>query len=271
MNELKDHEFNLIRDFIKKNFGINLSDEKKSFIYSRLRKVLADGGFETFEAYYKQLINDQSGEMVVHFIDKVTTNHTFFMRESDHFDYFSDTVIPYIEETYVAKKDVRVWCAASSSGEEPYTLQMILYDHFKNKREWNTDLLATDISASILKKAVSGNYPAQSLEALPPEWKKHYFIKNADNTFTVADEIKKRVIYRKFNLMTEQFPFKKPFQAIFCRNVMIYFDMETRENLVNKLYNLTESGGYLFIGHSESLSQLDTRFKYIKPAIYRKP
>ncbi|MBR1442514.1 MAG: protein-glutamate O-methyltransferase CheR [Firmicutes bacterium] len=269
MEQITDKEFNMIRDYIKKNYGISLGDEKKSLIYSRLRFVLIEKGFENFTQYYDYLISDKTGEASLVFIDKITTNHTFFMREVEHFYYFRDTVLPYLEET-VKDKDIRIWCAASSSGEEPYTLQMIMNDYFKGKSGWNHELLATDISSNVLVKAVKGIYTNEQIKPLDENWKKNYFKKYDNNSVTVCDEIKSKVTYRKFNLMETKLPFKKPFDVIFCRNVMIYFDTETRKALVERMYDASKEGAYLFIGHSESLNNIGTRYKYVMPATYRK-
>ncbi len=269
MRDITDKEFVQMRDYIKANFGINLNDEKRSLLYSRLRSVLAEKGFEDFTTYFNYLLEDKTGQAMVKFIDKVTTNHTFFMRETDHFDYLTSTVLPYIEEKYSAQKDLRLWCAACSSGEEAYTLQILLQEHFKNKG-WNTQILATDISSNVLTKAYKGVYTNESISVLPKEWRDRYFKPYDSNNSVISDDIKKNILFRRINLMDKQFPFNKKFQVIFCRNVMIYFDNETRDALVEKFYNLVEDGGYLFIGHSESLNHTRTKFKYVKPAAYRK-
>ncbi len=271
MKEITDKEFSLIRDYIKKNFGISLGAEKKSLIYSRLRTVLQANNLETFTEYYEYLINDKTGKAVEKFIDKVTTNHTFFMRETDHFDYLRDKALPYIYENFKDTKDLRLWCAGCSSGEESYTLQMIVKDFFENKEpKWDTQMLATDISTNVLEKAINGIYPTENINTLPDKWKTKYFDKYDESQSIVKDFIKKEIIYRRFNLMEQKFSFKKPFQIIFCRNVMIYFDDNTRNELVTKFYESTVKGGYLFIGHSESLNRSGTQYKYIMPAVYKK-
>jgi chemotaxis protein methyltransferase CheR len=270
MKEITEKEFNTLRTYIKDTFGISLGNEKKSLIYSRLRTVLQELGMDNFTDYYKYLVGDKSGQAAIKFIDKVTTNHTFFMRETDHFDFFRDKALPYVEETYT-NNDLRLWCAGCSSGEESYTLKFIIEDHFsKCKAKWNTEILATDISTQVLDKAIHGVYPNDSVETLPDAWRKKYFDTFDGTHKIVKQEIKNSITYRKFNLMMDKFPFKKPFQIIFCRNVMIYFDNETRDTLVKKFYDLTEPGGYLFIGHSESLNHTDTKYKYVMPALYRK-
>ncbi|MCL2708041.1 MAG: protein-glutamate O-methyltransferase CheR [Defluviitaleaceae bacterium] len=271
MKDITDREFALLRDYIKINFGINLGDEKKSLIYSRLRTTLLELGFDDFTQYYDYLVGDKTQQAVVRFIDKVTTNHTFFMREVDHFDYFRETVLPYIEDAHRQEKDLRLWCAACSSGEESNTLQMIVQDYFKGRPDrWNTQILATDISTQVLDKAVMSVYLDESLVSLPERWRKDYFAKYDATHSAVKDEIKSQIVYRKFNLMETKLPFKRKFQVIFCRNVMIYFDNKTRDDLVKRFYDATEQGGYLFIGHSESLNHTATQYKYIMPAVYRK-
>ncbi|MDR1532696.1 MAG: protein-glutamate O-methyltransferase CheR [Clostridiales bacterium] len=271
MRDITEKEFHQIRDYIKRSVGISLGEEKKSLIYSRLRSTLQEKGFDDFSEYYEYLINDKSGDAVISFINKVTTNHTFFMREVDHFDFFRDTVLPYIAQTFSREKDLRLWCAGCSSGEEPYTLQMIIQDFFRSFDEkWNTEILATDISSSVLQKATKGAYTNESISPLPESWRKTYFEKLDDTNSVIVNSLKKEITFRKFNLMEEKFPFKRPFQVIFCRNVMIYFDNETRNTLVEKFYQATEQGGYLFIGHSESLNHTPTAYKYVMPAVYRK-
>jgi chemotaxis protein methyltransferase CheR len=268
---MTDKEFNLLRDFAKNQFGISLNDEKKSLVYSRLRTTLIEKGFDTFTEYYEYLTHDKTDNAVTVFIDKVTTNHTFFMREVDHFDYFRDTVLPFIAETWGKQKDLRIWCAGCSSGEEPNTLQMIIQDYFKAKNEkWDTQLLATDISTQMLDKAVMSIYSSESIATIPERWRKEYFKPYDAVNQAVAEDIKKHIVYRRFNLMDDRYPFKKPFQVIFCRNVMIYFDNKTRDEVVEKFYNMTEQGGYLFIGHSESLNHTGTKYKYTMPAVYRR-
>ena len=271
MIEITDAEFIKIRDYIKSNYGISLSDEKKTLVSSRLRTTLTDLGFDSFSKYFEYLMKDKSGNSVITFVDKITTNHTFFMRETDHFDYYRDIVLPDILHLWGDQKDLRLWCAASSSGEEPVTLQIISQEFFKNQSgNWNTEILATDLSTQILDRAVAGIYATESLVDLPQQWQKEYF-KRVDNDFSkVSDGIRSKITYRRLNLM-DSFSFKKRLQVIFCRNVMIYFDSQTRDAVVRKFYEIIEPGGYLFIGHSESISNTGSGFEYIKPAVYRKP
>lgn len=270
MITITDKEFIQLSQFIHKNYGIHLKEEKKALVMGRLHNVLQQEGFNSFTDYYNYVESDSSGKAVITLIDKITTNHTFFMRETDHFYYFRDKVLPYLSNV-VADNDLRIWCAASSSGEESYTLAMVLDEFFgNNKMLWDTKILATDISEKVLDIAKKGIYSSERIASLPSHWKLNYFKKYDDENSILIEKIKNDVIYRKFNLMDAIFPFKKKFHTIFCRNVMIYFDNETKNQLVNKLYDQMEYGGYLFIGHSESLNREATRFKYVMPAVYRK-
>lgn len=270
MINITDKEFNLLSEFIQNNYGIHLKKEKQTLVTGRLHKVLNELGFDNFTDYYRYLNTDKTGEAVAVLVDKITTNHTFFMREADHFIFFRDQVLPYLKSS-IKNNDLRVWCAASSTGEEPYTLAMTIADFFEGDfTAWDTKVLATDLSQVALDSAKKGVYGIDRIQELPLSWKSKYFTKYDAENMIVKDKIKQEVIYRRFNLVDEVFPFKKKFHVIFCRNVMIYFDVKTKETLINKMYDLLEVGGYLFIGHSESLNRDTTAFKYIRPAVYRK-
>jgi len=267
---ITDKEFTQLGEYIKRNYGIRLGPEKKALVIGRLNHVLAQKGFDNFTEFFEYVMTDATGNEAVALIDKITTNHTYFMREAAHFHYFQNSVLPHLKTT-VKDKDLRIWSAGCSSGEEPYTLAMLIDEFFGvGKAEWDTDILATDISGRALERAATGVYANADIASLPERWKKYYFRSLDGETSVVTDKIRSSVIFRKFNLMETVFPFKRKFHVIFCRNVMIYFDNHTKNQLVNKFYQLTEPGGYLFIGHSESLNREETPYKYIMPAVYRK-
>jgi chemotaxis protein methyltransferase CheR len=269
MIKITEKEFRQLADFIRANYGIHLKKEKQMLVVGRLQQVLKEAGFTNFTDYFNYIISDKTGDAVIKLINKITTNHTFFMREADHFFYFRDKVLPFLKST-VKDKDLRIWCAGCSTGEESYTLAMIIDEFFGNEKIWwDTKILATDISEKALNIARKGVYSNERIASLPPHWKINYFKKIDRNRSVIVDKIRDEVIYRKFNLM-DAFPFKKKFHTIFCRNVMIYFNDETKDELVNKFYNHMEYGGYLFIGHSESLNRSTSKFNYIMPAVYRK-
>jgi chemotaxis protein methyltransferase CheR len=263
-------EFEQLSAYIKANYGIYLKPEKETLVIGRLQNELIQKGFKNFSEYYDYVIKDNTGMAVSTLLDKITTNHTFFMREADHFAYFKEVVLPYFASR-VTDRDLRIWCAGCSSGEEPYTLAMILDEFFgRDKLYWDTKVLATDISNKVLEEARKGIYSNKEMETLPAKWRINHTIKQDSENSVFTEKLRSEVIFRKFNLMETVFPFKKKFHVIFCRNVMIYFDEKTKNTLVNKYYDLLEVGGYLFIGHSESLNREETRFKYVQPAVYRK-
>jgi chemotaxis protein methyltransferase CheR len=267
---ISNKEFSQLAAYIKANYGINLKEEKKTLVTGRLYNVLMQHGFADFSEYYEYILADKTGDAITTLINKITTNHTYFMREVDHFQYFKNYVLPYLSKT-VKDKDLRIWSAGCSSGEEPYTLSMIIDEYFgSDKLLWDSKVLATDISSKVLEEASKGIYRNEDIGTLPSHWKMSYFNRSDNENSVIANKIKNEVIFRKFNLMESTFPFKRKFHVIFCRNVMIYFDAQTKRELVNKFYDCMEYGGYLFIGHSESLNREETKFKYIMPAVYRK-
>lgn len=270
MITITEKEFMQLSRYIKDNYGINLKEEKKMLVIGRLHNELAEHNFESFSQYYQYIISDKSGKAISTLVNKITTNHTYFMRESNHFDYLREKALPYLMNS-VKDRDLRIWSAGCSSGEEAYTLAMILDEFFQKERLWwDKKLLATDISDKVLEIARNGVYHKEQIAPLPDKWKNDYLKKHNEDSFAFVDKIKNEVIYRKFNLMENVFPFKKKFHVIFCRNVMIYFDNNTKRELIRKFYDNMDYGGYLFIGHSESLNGENMGFKYVMPSVYRK-
>ena len=270
---LTDKELGLISELVYRKFGIKLDERKRALIIGRLQKILRQKGFSTFEQYYDYVNSDPSGQALITLIDRISTNHTFFYREQDHFDFFRSTVIPQMVEFLGRRKrkDLRIWCPGCSSGEEPYTLAMLLLDAFGAEIErWDPGILATDVAIGPLEKAIAGVYSDENVSHLPKPFRLKYFAKLKDGNWEVKERVKKLVLFRRLNLMRSDFPFKGKFQVIFCRNVMIYFDKPTRDILVRKYARYTEPGGYLFIGHSESLGRSNLSYRYIRPAVYRK-
>lgn len=273
MMTISDKEFNDLRDLIHKRFGINLTEQKRSLLVGRLQKLMRSLNLSSFADYYQYLVNDKSEQALGELVDLISTNHTYFNRESDHFNYFYQTALPAV----VAKlrqqnrKDLRIWCAGCSTGEEPYTLLMLMMEYLGNDySSWDAGILATDISDRALTIARAGVYSADRVEQLPANLRNKYFSSAGSGELAVVEKIKREATFRRFNLMNTSFPFKKPFQIIFCRNVMIYFDQPTRDALVGRYHQFTEPGGYLFIGHSETLGRSQTRYNYLQPALYQK-
>jgi chemotaxis protein methyltransferase CheR len=270
MVEITENEFKKLADYIQLNYGIFLKNEKQSLLNARLANVVEQNNFKSFSEYYDYVVSDASGLATSILIDKVTTNYTYFMREPDHFKYMNNVALPYFERK-ITDYDLRIWSAGCSTGEEPYTIAIVLEEYFKNKKEWDKKILATDISTQVMEVAKKGCYDGKQIELLPPIWKLNYFTKVNSAAFAINESIKKEVVFRKQNLIQNfSFQFRKKFHIIFCRNVMIYFDKKTRDALVNNFYDMTEPGGYLFIGHTESLDKEATKYRYVAPAIYRK-
>lgn len=267
MIRLTDQEFNFIVNFMKSNYGINLIN-KRQLIESRMNNTLTQKNFKSFSEYF-EVIKGQNKEEIALLINKLTTNHTYFMREPQHFNFLKNTVLPY-HEKHNSKRDIRIWSAGCSSGEEAYTTVMITKDYFgSNAVNWDTTILATDISTQAMAQAQSKIYDEESLKDIPASYKTKYFKKRADDLYDLSDAVRKEVVFKVFNLM-DKFVYKKPFDIIFCRNVMIYFDQKTKNELINKFYDALAPGGYLFIGHSESIQKETTKFRYIQPSIYQK-
>lgn len=273
MVRLTDKEFNDIRKIVYDNFGINLTDQKRSLVVGRLLKLLKSYGLNSFQEYFDYIKSDTSGRAMGELINRISTNHTFFFREKEHFDFFKNIALPEIESRQKKgfKNDLRIWCAGCSYGDEPYTYIIVMLEYFKAKYSlWDAGLLATDISEPALSAAQKGIYSNERIRLVPPELKHKYFQKIQEDEWAVSDRLKSEITFRRLNLMNPSFPFKKQFDIISCRNVMIYFDQPTRDALVKKFYEHTTPGGYLFIGHSETLRSDSCPYEYIKPAIYRK-
>lgn len=264
MIQLTDQEFHELVAFIQSNFGIDLS-KKRLLIEARMYSVLCEKKMENFTEYFN-LIRRDSNELNT-MLNKLTTNHTYFMREPSHFDYLKNVILPQQEKTNKTH-NLRIWSAGCSTGEEAYTAVMTMKDYFGRNSGWDYRMLATDISMHVLESAQAGVYSAESLKNLPASWENLYFSKSGE-TYLLSDEVKREVIFKRLNLM-EDFHFQNQFDLIFCRNVMIYFRQETKNELVRKFYNVLKPGGYLFIGHSETIQRDAADFKYIEPSIYQK-
>ena len=273
---LSNKEFELFRGLIYKTSGINLTGSKKELVKARLSKRLTKTGIGSFEQYYKFVTrHDKNGEELVHLLDSISTNKTDFFREGKHFDFLNTKLLPDLIQKKEKEKNktIRVWCAASSSGEEPYTLAITILNHINPNDGWNIKILATDISTKILQRAIKGIYTKDSLKGISPAIVSAHFkrvVIDKSNCFQAKDHLKEIITFRRFNLMAPNFPFRNPFDFIFCRNVMIYFDTETQHKLILKFYNCLPKDGYLFIGHSETLAKKTHGFKYTQPAVYQK-
>jgi len=254
--------------YMKDIYGINLA-QKLSLVEGRLWNVIRQKGFHSLREYFEFVVADRTGTEAKTLVTRLTTNYTYFMREDQHYTFLTSVILPELCPG-LRSKDLRIWSAGCSSGEEPYTTAMVLDDYFgAGKASWDCKVLATDISPQVLEMAHEAVYPEDRLKNLPDSWKLKYFTKEPGDQFRIKPFLKNEVIFRPFNLM-EPFPFRKPFHVIFCRNVMIYFDKPTRDGLIERYYDALVPGGYLFIGLSETVDKAGTRFDFVKPSIYRR-
>lgn len=266
--KITDSEFKEIVFFMKSNYGINLS-AKRTLVAGRLENFLIQNGYKSYQEYIDKVKGDKSGKEAKTLINYLTTNHTYFWREPVHFEFMKNVALPQLAQREQRSKSLRIWSAASSTGEEPYTIIMVLKEFFKLQRGWDTRILATDISTRALDKAKNGIYLKEQLESLPNNWGRTYFESYSEEECRVKTEIRNEATFRSLNLM-EPFPFRYKFHIIFLRNVMIYFEEETKRKLVNKMYDVLDDGGYLFIGSTEMINKSATKLKYIQPSIYQK-
>lgn len=269
MLTISEQDFQLLASFVQKNYGINLL-QKKSLIENRLYSTVLSMGYKSFTDYVQHIVSNRIPADIEVMLNRLTTNYTYFMRESEHFDFFRDTILPWLAQT---RKDriMSIWSAGCSSGEEPYTISMIIKEFLGARASlWDTRVLATDISQNMLSHAARADYPEEALNNVPDAWKQRYFVPGeAPGRFAVAPAIRSNVIFKPFNLM-DPIRFRSKFDVIFCRNVMIYFDAPTRESLIRRFYDATNPKGYLLIGHSESLNKTASLYRYLKPATYQK-
>ncbi len=271
--QITDAEFNQLRGFVKHHFGISLSDKKKKMVIGRLQRVLRNGGFASFKAYFDAELKNPSKDALQLLANRISTNYTYFNREPEHFDFLHSHIYPWIraKNRGESRKRLRMWCAASSTGQEPYMLAITQHEYFgPDLRQWDAGLLATDISENALAAARSGVYDAEEVEPLPVVLRKKYMQQEVNGDFSVKPNVKRDVTFRKFNLMTPVFPFKTRFDVIFCRNVMIYFEAETRTEVVGRMHQHLMPEGYLVISQSESLGRAGHLFHYIQPGVYRR-
>lgn len=267
---MTDEEFQRISRFIKSRYGIDMS-RKKELVQGRLESHICAEGFSNYNEYMNTVEMDCTGRRERGLVNVLTTNHTFFMREFEHFEYLKAKVLPELKRKEEKKKDLRIWCGAASTGQEPYMLAMLMKDFFALEHElWDTKILATDVDTQALQRAVEGRYGAEQVECLPEIWRRR-FLRTTDGggTFEVTQEIKDEILFRQFNLM-DDFLFKRKLHIVFLRNVMIYFDKETKQQLIQKVYDVMEPGGYLFIGRTETIDRGSTPFELIQPSIFRK-
>jgi chemotaxis protein methyltransferase CheR len=269
MPTLKESEFEKICQLAYDHFGIDLRNGKQGLVAARLGKKLRELGLKSFQAYYDHVKADKSGAALTSMVDVLTTNHTSFFREPKHFELLRKTILPAL----LARSTVHIWSAACSSGEEPYSIAMSLLEESPREAAAKIRIKATDISTRVLEKAKAGVYAADRLAGIPAPMLQRYMAREpADSTGALRfkHEVRSMIDFGHLNLMGP-LPHGYRCSVIFCRNIMIYFDKPTQQRLVARLTEHLEDGGYLLIGHSESLNNIAHGLTYVCPATYRKP
>jgi chemotaxis protein methyltransferase CheR len=269
-NELGDNEFSLFRDIIFKESGINLTERKKSLMHSRMMRRLRALNIDNYKMYYEYLNKNYQDE-VINLINCITTNKTEFFRESKHFEFLRKVVFPEFEKRN--ENRIRIWSAGCSTGEEPYSIAITVAEYFRNRPMPDIKILATDIDTDVLNKGISGTYKQENLEGVEGNLLHTYFLKGKGGNsglYLVKESIKKMVTFKRLNLLAEIYPMKGQFDIIFCRNVIIYFDKNTKDRLIEKFHEYLADGGYFFAGHSESLTNRSGKYYLIGNTIYCK-
>ncbi|WP_312615231.1 protein-glutamate O-methyltransferase CheR [Oscillibacter sp.] len=265
--EISDGDFRRLVNFIQQHYGIDLS-KKRQLISGRLSYTVKAKGYSGFGPFIDQVLEKQDPGDIELVINKLTTNYTFFMREQEHFNFFRNTILPDVVKRRQGQRMLSIWSAGCASGEEPYTISMYVKDFLgPEAAHWDTRVLATDISRQALDKAQKGVYALP--DTIPGSWKSKFFLPSGEEgQYQVAPVIRDNVIFRTFNLM-DPIRFRLKFDVIFCRNVMIYFNQQTKDELLARFCEATEPGGYLLIGHSETMGR-NPGYRYLAPATFQK-
>ncbi len=265
---LTEQEYALFQRLIHQVTGISLSESKQPLLVGRLQKRLRHYELSSFSQYYRMITSGEHPEELQMMLDLITTNETYFFREPKHFAFLRDEVLPQARR---GAKPFRVWSAASSSGEEAYSIAMVLADYLP-ERNW--EIVGTDISTQVLEKARLGHYPLERVEGIPEKYLKRFCrkgVRSQAGTFLIDAELRKHVQFQHLNLTLPITASLGMFDVVFLRNVMIYFDMDTKRKVIHHLLPYLQPGGHLIIGHSETLSGLNTDLVTVRPTIYRKP
>lgn len=272
--KLSDEDFKRLSEFIYTEYGIKMPPVKKIMLQSRLQKRLRELEITNFKEYVDYVFSKEGQDNeIIHMIDVVSTNKTDFYREAVHFEFLSNVVIPEYGEHTHFRYPLKIWSAGCSSGEEPYTIAIVLSECKEKYPNLEFHILGTDISTRILRQAIDAIYKENRVEGIPMSILKKYFLRSKDRTnptVRLVPEIRKRVSFMRLNLMDPVYSVNETFDVIFCRNVLIYFDRNTQEIVINKLCGKLKTGGYFFLGHSESITGMTVPLKQIKPTIFIK-
>lgn len=263
-------QFTWFRTFIQEQTGISLSDGKQTLVTGRLQSMVREWDTGDFAGLMSRLRRDPPKKMMLDFVNRITTNHTYFHRESTHYELLRDLCLPDVRTMCGPERDLRLWCAAASTGQEPYELAMVLREYFGTEYgRWQAGVLGTDIAEAALRFAMEGVYEASDVERLPTAYQRH-FRPTKDGRMQASAALREDVLFRRYNLIEPNYRFRHPFHVIFCRNVLIYFDERIKARVVDQLVSCLEPGGYLFVGHTESLGRKRPGLETVAPSVYRK-
>jgi chemotaxis protein methyltransferase CheR len=268
---LTDAQFNRIRQLVREHTGISLSEAKRQLVYGRLSRRLRALKLDSF-AEYLELLEQAVPEELEEFTNAITTNLTSFFREPHHFEYLASDVLPKIVARDTGVRRARIWCCAASTGEEPYSIAMVLREAQDLLNGWDVKLLATDLDSAVLAHASAGIYTAERFNSMSGARMSRFFRKGAGEhagRYRAQEELRKLITFKQLNLMQE-WPVRGPFDAIFCRNVIIYFDKETQRVLFERMAALQRPGDMLFLGHSESLYRVSDKYELVGRTVYRR-
>lgn len=271
MELLDDQEFSIVQGVALQYFGLEVTANKRTMLSRRIKLFARSMGMGTAGQAVRTSLMSPTKEVLIRLAVYITTNHTFFHREPQHFERLMDDVLPAVIKLARDEEELRIWCGAASTGQEPYELAMCLEEALALKGpRWKRAVLATDISEKVLGVARVANYTGQQVATLPSQRLRTFLVKQTDSSFTVTPNIRKLVTFGRLNLLSATYPFRRPFHVIFCRNVMIYFAASVRLEVLRKLSGSLVLGGYLFIGRSESVRGMEETLRFVEPGVYRK-
>lgn len=269
--EFTDKHFEILRKLVREHTGIALSDIKKELVYGRLARRLRKLNLQNFDSYLK-LVKQDGNDELGNFVNSVTTNLTSFFRENHHFEYLQTTLLPMLMSRRQDTRRIRIWSAGCSTGQEPYSIAMVVRETVPHVENWDIKILATDIDTNVLNTARQGVYELGKIEGVSKNRLKRWFLKgrgeNAESV-KVRSELHELISFRQLNLLND-WPMSGTFDVLFCRNVVIYFDKDTQRILFDRFANKLKEDGYMFIGHSESLFKVTDRFELLGKTIHRK-
>ena len=269
---LADPDYEFLRQLVYDHSRINLGHDKRALVSGRVAKRLRALKMRGYHEYCRWLRTAEGAVELSNLVDVISTNHTRFFREEKHFEWLESVLLPQWRTAHPGRETFRSWSAAASSGEEPYTLAIVLAEFFGMDGDWTIE--ATDISTRVLESAGQAVYDAEKISPVPTELRRRYFQRGVgqwEGSYRVREQLRSRIRFQHLNLLDPDYPFRQRFHLIFCRNVMIYFDRPTQETLIGKLTEHLEPGGHLLVGHSESLSGIRHSLRQLQPAIYLKP